>query len=330
MTGGTLLGQKEATLSVSSTADVTPRAHRTSCPGCLSDDLRHHPSSHVTRHSVLSCRGCGLRFWAEHGLPSTALPEPDPDLAESLLPDAEDTEDMYAAWVDFKRAGVESGAWSSTLHRLRGMLDWPEAPSVFDLGAGDGGFLNLARSQGFEVGGNDVMQGAVTLASSRYGIALELGDLAELDLGRSYDALTMWCVLAHVPDVDVLLQSVHDTLRPGGVLFLQTPRWSMPDGLALSALTASNGRLSRLVDRRIAGHHWQLHTDNSVRVLLERMGFEVLAVEPQARYSLKSDHYLASLGLSPAIAQRLGRGMDMVIARGLSPRIVLDVYARRR
>ena len=75
-------------------------------------------------------------------------------------------------------------------------------------------------------------------------------------------------------------------------------------------------------------HHMTLHTPRSIRVTLERLGWEVLAVESKVRYSLTTASYLQSLGVSEKGSERASRPINAMIDRGLFPRNVLDVYAR--
>ena len=83
------------------------------------------------------------------------------------------------------------------------------------------------------------------------------------------------------------------------------------------------------MDRRVANHHWQLHTTRSIETLLARHGFADVRAVPQARYSLSSAMYLSSLGFPNRLAAATGRVMDVAIAHGPVPRIVLDVFARK-
>jgi 2-polyprenyl-3-methyl-5-hydroxy-6-metoxy-1,4-benzoquinol methylase len=235
----------------------------------------------------------------------------------------------YEGYVQGKREGTAQQGWREALDLLRDELDGRPDLNLFDVGAGDGEFLALAREVGFAVNGNELHAGAIEMARTTYDVELFLGELHELGLEDAYDALTMWCVLAHVEDVDTLLEASLRTLKPGGIMFLQTPRWSAADKLALSALRASNGRLSRIVDRRVAQHHWQLHTESSMTALLERHGFTDVRAIPKARYSLKSSLYLQSLGVPAGVAKVAGRAMDAAISHGPVPRIVLDVFARK-
>ena len=170
---------------------------------------------------------------------------------------------------------------------------------------------------------------AVEIAHTEYDIDLDLGDIATIAVPSTYDAVTLWCVLAHVPQPDDLLRGSFDLLKPGGVIYLQTPYECTMDRAALASLTASKGRVSKLVDRRIAGHHWFLHTKKSMTIALQRAGFVDIEVEPRGRYPLQTTAYLQSLGVKGRPGEVAGRAIDQLIDKGAAPKIVLDVFARR-
>ena len=289
-----------------------------SCPACLSNDVVLFPASRKTGRRVLGCRACGLRAWAERSTYSHDMEDP----AGALTFD-------YEGYVQAKREGAMEDAWDDAIKMLGELLAGRPDLNLFDVGAGDGKFLDLARKNGFGVGGNELHAGAVELAKSRYDVDLMLGELPELGLENAYDALTMWCVLAHVEDVDSLVEDCFKLLKPGGLMYLQTPRWTVVDRMALAALKSSSGRFTRIVDRRVAEHHWQLHTTRSMVALLERHGFRDVQAIPKARYSLKSSMYLNSLGMPARLARPTGFAMDTAIKHGPVPRIVLDVFARK-
>ena len=234
-------------------------------------------------------------------------------------------------WVDKKREGVGPEAWQDILRTLRSEVGTDgQPPRLYDVGAGGGEFLAVARDDfGFTVAGNDIMEGAIAVARERSGVELDLGDLAQLDHRDEYDAVTMWCVLAHVRNGEQLMREVHQMLAPGGLLYLQTPHNTVPDRVALTARNATGGRASRLSDRRLAGHHRILHTRTSMTRLLERVGFTEIRIVPQARYSMSSVAYLHSLRAPERILRPASWLMDKAVASPLAPRITLDVWARK-
>ena len=287
------------------------------CEACLSSVVKHHSTSRRSGSVIYQCPRCGLR-----GLSTRPRME---DLADFATTYARD---KYADWVGITRSGQLDKDHAEVLERLTGLLGSSEGRSMFDVGAGAGGFLKMAREQGYAVTGNDLSQGAVDLAAES-GIELLLGDLADIDDPGQHDAVTLWCVLAHVPDGSALMRDVLKVLKPGGVMYLQTPRWSGMDSLGMVAHDVTKGRATKITDRRLAMHHMVLHTADSIRALLERLGYEVVAVEPHVRYTLTTESYLQSLGVNDRWRRRLGRPIDALLERDLFFRNVLDVYARK-
>lgn len=256
------------------------------------------------------------------------------DVAAADLVEAFDdiTPDDFAGWVDIKREEAGPDVWRDTASWLRSATA-PSGgtPMLYDVGAGDGQFLQVARDEfGFAVSGNEIVAGAVDLAKHRHGIDLELGDLSTLGHVEDVDAVTMWCVLAHVSDSDALLEQVHTMLKPGGALAFQTPHRTLVDRASQTVSRASRGRVSALPDRRLAGHHRILHTQRSITAQLERIGFVDVQATPQARYSLTSHAYLVSLNPPAWTVRPASWLLDRAVQSHLAPRIILDVRARRR
>lgn len=289
-----------------------------SCPACASSRLKLYPVSRRSRHRYFRCRDCGLVGWVDRD-----LVVPDPVGLEDISLEFE------SAWYDTKRMDGTARAWDEVLDRITTALGGTTGRRVYDIGAGDGHFLATARDRGFDIAGNEIVEAAVRIAKSTHGVDLELGDLTTLPRVADNDAVTMWCVLAHVPNPEELLAACRDRLRPGGVLYLQTPHRCTMDRIALSSLGATGGRVNRWIDRRIAGHHWLLHSTASMRASLERLGFVDVEVRPTARYSLQSYSYLVSLGVPQRPARAVGQAIDALLDRGFAPRIVLDVFARK-
>lgn len=293
------------------------------CPACAGSRIRTGPRSGATGRRISTCRDCKVRFWADHR---------DAAHLEAIAAQGEMTADDYSSWVDIKREQAGPDAWQDAARWILEALGprSGERPRLYDVGAGDGQFLGIARDDfGFAVTGNEIAPGAVELARSRYDVELDLGLLGDLGHQEDMDAATLWCVLAHVPDGDQLLREVHALLRPGGVLFLQTPHWTGADTTALAVKHASRGRVSQVPDRRIAQHHWILHTRASITAQLTRLGFTDVVAEPKLRYTLTSRAYLASMNPPSWTLGPASWLMDKVVSSRVAPRIVLDVRARK-
>lgn len=94
---------------------------------------------------------------------------------------------------------------------------------LLDVGCGNGGFLMLARQAGWQVEGLDFDPGAVQAARSR-GLQVHHGGIELLEERRAcYDVITLCHVIEHVHDPVATLRRLHALLKPGGILWLDTP-----------------------------------------------------------------------------------------------------------
>ncbi|HEV2089209.1 MAG TPA: class I SAM-dependent methyltransferase, partial [Cryptosporangiaceae bacterium] len=136
---------------------------------------------------------------------------------------------------------------------------------ILDVGGGVGHFAGMALAAGWDAYSLDVSELAVAAAAQRIGAARSLSTISE-DLAGTFDAVTLWCVIAHVPDPRAVLADAVRALRPGGQLFLTTPNFRFQIGYA-----AALARLRRPID--FSGHDHLLHfTTDSLGRTLEAVG----------------------------------------------------------
>ena len=285
------------------------------CPACTGV-MRVHPASRATGRVVGGCTSCGT-----HSL----LNPPDaPEVTELYEFDRTN----YESWSNSKRHETLDRAYATTLTRIS-ELTRSGGQELFDVGAGAGDFLLKARQHGFAAHGNELAVGAIELTKERVGVDLIHGDLSAIDGTDLFDAVTMWCVIAHVSEPDALLTDAYRILKPGGVLFLQTPRWSMMDKAAMATARATRGRVSRLLDRRVSEFHMTLVSGQGLSAQARRNGFDVVEVNPRSRYSLNTLEYLKSLGVPQRVGAKAVKAIDLAVDRDLCFRNVFDLYARK-
>lgn len=277
--------------------------------------MRHLRRSERWGFDVGRCRGC--RTVSVIGADQVA--------AGTLPDEAEDINwDGYASVLR-----DDSDLRVTVLNELRSRIRTGSAvPTIFDVGAGDGTFLDMARKHGFGVAGNELSQTALTQAADKYGI--ELSPLMIEDQpDAAYDAITMWCVIAHVPDSEAMLRAAHDKLRPGGVLFIRTPRWCAVDSAGFALDRISRGRMPELADRRVFPGHWRMFNARSLAEVMDSAGFVDIKADPSCHYSLKSEVLVSGTG-GPMKLFRHSTGMlDWMIQKQWVPRNVLLAYGQR-
>lgn len=138
---------------------------------------------------------------------------------------------------------------------------------ILDIGCGNGKFLHrMKESYGCEVEGLDFSAGAVEAARRNYGLPVRRGTLEDAPFEpASFNAVTAWWYLEHVPDPFDSLTRMSSFLGPGGCLVIGVPN-------------------SRSLAAKVFGSRWYhldcprhlyLFTPKSMRLLLEKAGLRL-------------------------------------------------------
>ena len=163
---------------------------------------------------------------------------------------------------------VSARSWRQEAEKVRLLERYLREGSLLDVGCGDGKFLWGLDAGRWQRTGLEPSRRVVRLVRERIpDIDFVIGDLysSRLQPG-SFDAITFWHVLEHLPDPRRVLRRVRDLLRPKGWLIVSLPN--------LSSLQA-----------RIFRRHWYAFDDvprhlfhyspRSLALLLDQEDFEV-------------------------------------------------------
>ncbi|MBV9848467.1 MAG: class I SAM-dependent methyltransferase [Armatimonadetes bacterium] len=218
-------------------------------------------------------------------------PQPTPE--ESLAYEAVDeqwypTEDMteedrYIHTVEARRA-IE---FVMRVQPVKGCL--------LDIGSNRGFLLNAAREAGYNAYGVEPTARTAEFSRREFGVNVFNGVLEDnpYELG-SFDTITLWHVLEHIPSVRPFVRKTAAMLKPDGVLFIQVPYldyWPRPV-------------------------HFNYFDCDSLMRVLAGVGLTVIAAEVEARNFLTiaatqrgraSDTGPAGLGAWDAMALQAGR-----------------------
>jgi 2-polyprenyl-3-methyl-5-hydroxy-6-metoxy-1,4-benzoquinol methylase len=125
----------------------------------------------------------------------------------------------YDTWLNQERA--RDMMWK---RRLKKLSRYSSKGRLLDIGTGYGQFLHHARPFFTEVNGTEVSESAISLAKEKYGLSLLAGQAEELGLpSQSFDTITLFHVLEHVPDPGKLVNVCHGLLRAQGILVIAVP-----------------------------------------------------------------------------------------------------------
>ena len=153
--------------------------------------------------------------------------------------------------------------------RARRLACHSKGRRFLEVGCGDGNFLAVLRSQGWDVAGKEVSQAAARAARERHGIDVEVIPIGDTAPTGRWDAVGLYHVLEHLYEPRVTLNWVREMLPVGGVLHLQVPN-------------------RRSLDGRFARHNWWgircpehvlFWEPKHLHQLLSEEGFSVVSIE---------------------------------------------------
>ncbi len=112
------------------------------------------------------------------------------------------------------------------LRIMRGLAAAKVAGAIVDIGCAYGPFLDAARDEGLACFGIDVSPPAVDHVRKKLGIpalCASFEDAQRRHLPRRIAAITLWWVIEHFSDVDLVLRKAASLLPAGGILAFSTP-----------------------------------------------------------------------------------------------------------
>ena len=97
---------------------------------------------------------------------------------------------------------------------------------LLDIGAGTGDFLVVAKNDGWQTTGIEPSTKAKSIALNKgVNFAANLSDLES----QSFDVITMWHVLEHVPNLDEYILELKRLLKPTGTILIAVPNFKSFD-----------------------------------------------------------------------------------------------------
>lgn len=180
---------------------------------------------------------------------------------------------IYAALADRGGEHGDEARSRKVADRLALLGSYRRLPRrLLDVGCGSGLFVCAAQSAGWEATGVDASAWAVASGEQRCPRArFRAGLLPELDFpAGSFDVVTLWDVLEHVPRPVETLERIRSWLAPDAWLFLSLPN--------------ADSRIARLMGKRwvllLREHLWYF-SPATIAALLSRSGFMLVDVRPK-------------------------------------------------
>jgi SAM-dependent methyltransferase len=210
------------------------------------------------RFNLVRCLDCGLLY---------QNPRP---TAEAIVPFYEGEYHPYISAIEDEPSAIRRWRRRFGMQgRCKLILDRKSPGRLLDVGCGTGIFLDTMRSHGWQVQGVELNAEAAHYSQERLGLDVFAGPLEGASYGEdTFDVITLWDVLEHLPSPRAALDTFRRILKPDGLLVFR-----MPNAGSLDA---------RLFGPYWAGwdlpRHYFVFDLVSARRLLDQGGFEILDV----------------------------------------------------
>ena len=153
----------------------------------------------------------------------------------------------------------------------------PNKGRILDIGAGTGDFLSVANNNGWQTTGVEPSERAKAIAKNK-GVSF-VEQTNELE-NHSFDVISMWHVLEHVPDLDKQIKELKRLLKPTGTLIIAVPNFKSFDAKYY-------GKFWAAFDVPI--HFWHF-SKTAIKLLFEKEKMKLEKVLP-----MKFDSFYVSL-----------------------------------
>ncbi|MEO8515525.1 MAG: class I SAM-dependent methyltransferase [Flavobacterium sp.] len=154
----------------------------------------------------------------------------DPQPSLEALPKYYESDD-YISHTDGKRSLFEKVYHFIKVYSLKKKVQLinsfhPQKGRLLDIGAGTGDFLATAKANGWQITGLEPNEKAKSSAIAK-GVSFQ-NDIKNID-NQSFDVITMWHVLEHVPDIEQQIKDLKRLLKPNGTIIIAVPNFKSFD-----------------------------------------------------------------------------------------------------
>lgn len=228
-----------------------------SCEACQVANSSSDPVRYViSGWRILRCNACGLLRTDADGIETADIYTA--EYFQGGRPDG------YRDYIGAEQ--YNAGEFRDRLHWLR---RWMPDGKLLELGCATGAFLDVAKSA-YDVEGIDVSDFAIEHAVGK-GLKAHAGTLDTIgnQLTPPYDLVVLFDTIEHLPNPRNTMQRVYEMTRAGGKVALST-------GDAGSVSARAFGKNWRLLT---PPQHLWFFAKSNMQIMLEQLGFRVLAVE---------------------------------------------------
>jgi 2-polyprenyl-3-methyl-5-hydroxy-6-metoxy-1,4-benzoquinol methylase len=149
--------------------------------------------------------------------------------------------------------------------------------NLLDIGAGTGDFLLTAKQNGWNTIGVEPSEKAKGIAINK---GIKFSDSTQELESHSFDVITMWHVLEHVPNLEIQIRELKRLVKPNGTIIIAVPNYKSYDAIYY-------GKFWAAFDVPI--HFWHF-SKTAIQLIFEKENIKLEKVLP-----MKFDSFYVSL-----------------------------------
>lgn len=152
--------------------------------------------------------------------------------------------------------------------------------SLLDVGCGTGEFLELAKTHSWKVSGVEPNEKARALANKKLGNAVQDKNALNAFNANSFDVITLWHVLEHMPELEKEISNLKRLLKANGRLVIAVPNYKSFDAGYYKSFWAAYD---------VPRHLWHF-SQEAIAKFFKKEQMEIETIKP-----MKFDAYYVSL-----------------------------------
>ncbi|MCB4798298.1 class I SAM-dependent methyltransferase [Neotamlana laminarinivorans] len=200
--------------------------------------------------------------------------ETHPQPSKEKLPEYYKSED-YISHTDAKRNFFEKVYHLVRVYALNKKLSLinnyvSTDKNLLDVGCGTGDFLSVAIKNGWQVSGVEPNQQARDIANKKTNNAVFNVEKLKEFQEASFNVITLWHVLEHLPNIEEHIELFKKLLKPNGVLIIAVPNYKSYDAKHYKSFWAAYD---------VPRHLWHFNK-SSIKNLMESYGFNLNQIKP--------------------------------------------------
>lgn len=141
---------------------------------------------------------------------------------------------------------------------------------LLDVGCGTGDFLQTAKGNNWEAFGIEPNTQARTIANTKTGNSVYGTEQLSKFERHSFDVITLWHVLEHLPDLEAQISTFKTLLKPNGTLVIAVPNYKSYDAKHYKEFWAAFD---------VPRHLWHFNRD-AMSNLVSKFNFKVIKTKP--------------------------------------------------